>query len=236
MTQPGSGAPPRRQPGASDTRSPDAPRAGEWWAIAPGRGPPGSVVPDHHHSSGRSGRAVPLVQAALPHPDAVRHVVEQPRGDIADRVHRRPALAPVKDGWRERQGSERKPQPRDGQRRGQRYRPPGARERTAEQPACRDGPGSGEPARQRPGIVGERGEPPGEQPGGRTDDGRARDRASRHDGEPGCGAPSRHRDRGHRTGMAQLQRRGGGAVVPAPGEPFTQVHPVLVRPRSRLGS
>ena len=31
-----------------------------------------------------------MFKAALPHPDAVRHIAEQPGSDVADRVHRRP--------------------------------------------------------------------------------------------------------------------------------------------------
>ncbi len=170
----------------------------------------------------------PVGEAALPHPDAVGEVVEEAGGGVAGGRHRRPPLPPVEDRRHDQGRRQRQPQPGDDGGGGQGQRPPGARDRAAERPPGREGPAARQPAGQRPGVIGERAEAPGEQRRRGPGDRGAGSRPPRRRRGPGQRAPSGHRARRHRARMAQFQRRRRRAVVAAPAQPVTKPHPVLV--------
>ena len=172
-----------------------------------------------------------MCQAALPHAHAVSKIIEEPGSGVAGRRHRRPPLPPVEDRRHDQGGRQRQPQPGNRGSGGQRHRPPGAGDRAAQQPAGREGPAAGEQAGQRPGVVGERAEAPGEQRRRGPGDGGAGHRPPRRRRGPGQRAPSRHRAGGHGARMAQFQRCRGRAVVAPPAQPVGKAHPVLVADR-----
>jgi len=96
------------------------------------------------------------VEAALPDAEAVGGIVEQPGRHVAGRVERRTAVDPVEQRRGEDQRRDREAELRNGERRRDGQRPPGAGYGAAEGAGGGDGPAPGEPYGQPPG-----GTPPG---------------------------------------------------------------------------
>ena len=180
-------------------------------------------------------------QAALPDAEAVGGVVEQPGGDVAGRVERRPAVGPVEQrrergsaprpgraasGRRARRGSATGHQVRD------RALPRGRAAATVPPPARRTASRHAAASAGRPGT------------GQRSPVTRDRRRASRavaaavsaaavtgppgERGRPRAGRPPGGVQRADRAGVQLLKGGGGGAVVGAAGEPGAEGDPVVM--------